>query len=92
MSIGISKLMILLQYIIETLLIAVISFPLSYLVSINLAGSLGILFGKTANIEVTLEHFYIVAICGIILLVISTISSCIPVMRYKPKEILSQME
>ena len=92
MSIGISKLMILLQYIIETLLIAVISFPLSYLVSINLAGSLGILFGKTANIEVTLEHFYIVAICGIILLVISTFSSCIPVMRYKPKEILSQME
>ena len=92
MSIGISKLMILLQYIIETLLIAVISFPLSYLVSINLAGSLGILFGKPANIEVTLEHFYIVAICGIILLVISTISSCIPVMRYKPKEILSQME
>lgn len=92
MSVGISKPIILLQYIIETLLIAVISFPLSYFISSNFAGSLGALFGKTADITVTSQHFIIATVCGIALLIISVIISCIPVMRYKPKEILSQME
>lgn len=92
MSIGISKPVILLQYIIETLLIAGISFPLSYLISSNFAGSLGALFGKTADITVTPQHFIMVAVCGIALLILSTVIACIPVLRYKPKEILSQME
>lgn len=92
MSVGISKSMILLQYMLETLLIAVISFPLSYLISSSLAGNLGTLFSKTADITVTTQHFIMVAACGTALLMLSTIISCIPVMRYKPKEILSQME
>jgi len=93
LSVGVSKPAILLQYIIETFLIAVIAFPSAYLLSQNVAGSFGSLFGKSAtNILVTPQHFMVVAIVGCVLLVLSTIISCVPVMRYKPKEILSQMD
>ena len=49
----------------ETLLIAVVAFPLAYLSSKQVAGTLGTLFGKAAeNVIVTPEHFMLVAIVG----------------------------
>ena len=85
LAVGIAKPSVILQYIIETLLIEVIAFPLAYLSSRQVAGMFGTLFEKTAeNVIVTPQHFALV--------IIAVLISCIPAMRLKPKEILSQME
>ena len=90
---GISKPTVVLQYVLETLLIAAAAFPLAYLSSRQAAGILGTLFGKTAeNVVVTSQHFTLTATVGSVLLIASVLVSCIPVMRLKPKTILSQME
>ena len=46
---GIAKPAVILQYVLETLLIAVVAFPLAYLSSKQVAGTLGTLFGKAAG-------------------------------------------
>ena len=90
---GISKPTVVLQYVLETLLIATAAFPLAYLSSRQAAGILGTLFGKTAeNVVVTSQHFTLTATVGSVLLIASVLVSCIPAMRLKPKTILSQME
>ena len=93
LAVGIAKPAVILQYALETLLVAIVAFPLAYLSSKQVAGAIGILFGKTAaNVIVTPHHFMIVAIVGAALLLISVMVSCIPAFRLKPKQILSQME
>ncbi|MDE7327489.1 MAG: FtsX-like permease family protein [Lachnospiraceae bacterium] len=93
LAVGIAKPAILLQYILETFLIAIVAFPLSYLFSKQVAGTLGKLFDKVAeNVVVTSQHFIFVAIAGGVLLTVAVLVSCIHVMRFKPKQILSQME
>lgn len=93
LAVGIAKPSVILQYILETALIAVVAFPLAYLSSRQVAGTLGTLFGKTAeNVVVTPQHFALVAVIGGILLIIAVIVSCIPALRFKPKQILSQIE
>ena len=81
------------EYVLETLLIAVVAFPLAYLSSKQVAGTLGTLFGKAAeNVIVTPEHFMLVAIVGGVLLVAAVLVSSISTLRLKPKQILAQME
>ena len=93
LAVGIAKPAVILQYALETLLIAIVAFPLAYLSSTQVAGAIGTLFGKTAaNVIVTPQHFMIVAIAGAALLLTSVMVSCIPAFRLKPKQILSQME
>ena len=93
LAVGIAKPSVILQYVLETALIAVVAFPLAYLSSSKVAGTLGTLFGKAAeNVVVTPQHFALVAVVGSILLIIAVIVSCIPALRFKPKQILSQME
>lgn len=93
LAVGIAKPSVILQYVLETALIAVVAFPLAYLSSRQVAGTLGTLFGKAAeNVIVTPQHFVLVAVAGGILLIIAVIVSCIPALRFKPKQILSQME
>ena len=93
LAVGIAKPAVILQYVLETLLIAVVAFPLAYLSSKQVAGTLGTLFGKAAeNVIVTPEHFMLVAIVGGILLVAAVLVSSISTMRLKPKQILAQME
>ncbi len=93
LAVGIAKPFVILQYVLETALIAVVAFPLAYLSSKQIAGTLGTLFGKAAeNVIVTPRHFALVAIAGGVLLIIAIMVSCIPAMRLKPKQILSQME
>ena len=93
LAVGIAKPVVVLQYLLEVLLIAAAAFPLAYLSSKQAAGTLGTLFGKTAeHIIVTSEHFMLVVVVGGILLVTAVLASCIPAMRLKPKTILSQME
>lgn len=93
LAVGIAKPFVILQYVLETALIAVVAFPLAYLSSKQVAGTLGTLFGKAAeNVIVTPQHFALVAIAGGVLLIIAVMVSCIPAMRFKPKQILSQME
>ncbi len=92
LAVGIAKPAVILQYALETLLIAVVAFPLAYLFSKQVAGALGTLFGKAAeNIIVTPEHFMIVAVVGAALVLASVMVSSIPAIRLKPKQILSQM-
>lgn len=77
----------------ETLLIAVAAFPLAYLSSKQVAGTLGTLFGKTAeNVIVTPQHFMRAAIMGGALLTAAVLVSSISIMRLKPRQILTQME
>lgn len=93
LAVGIAKPSVILQYILETALIAVVAFPLAYLSSRQVAGAIGTLFGKASeNVVVTPQHFALVAVIGGILLIIAVIVSCIPALRFKPKQILSQME
>lgn len=93
LAVGITKLVILIQYILEILLIAIVAFPLSYFFTKQIAGALGKLFEETTDsVIVTQQNFILVAIVGMILLIISVLVSCIPMMRFKPKEILAQME
>ena len=93
LAVGIAKPAVILQYALETMLIAIVAFPLAYLSSKQMAGALGTLFGKTAaNVIVTPQHFMMVAIVGAALLLASVMVSCIPAIRLKPKQILSQME
>ena len=93
LAVGIAKPSVILQYVLETALIAVVAFPLAYLSSRQVAGAIGTLFGKAAeNVVVTPQHFALVAVAGGILLIIAVIVSCIPALRFKPKQILSQME
>lgn len=92
LAVGISKPAILLQYVLETVLIAAAAFPLAYLSSGQAAGVLGVLFGKTAaNVIVAPQHFFLVTTAGGVLLIAAVLVSCIPVMQAKPKTILSQM-
>ena len=93
LAVGIAKPAVILQYALETLLIAIVAFPLAYLSSKQVAGAIGTLFGKTAaNVIVTPQHFMMVAVVGAALLLASVMVSCIPAIRLKPKQILSQME
>ena len=93
LAVGIAKPAVILQYALETMLIAIVAFPLAYLSSKQVAGALGTLFGKTAaNVIVTPQHFMMVAVVGAALLLASVMVSCIPAFRLKPKQILSQME
>ena len=93
LAVGIVKPAVILQYVLETLLIAVVAFPLAYLSGKQVAGTLGTLFGKAAeNVIVTPEHFMLVAIVGGILLLAAVLVSSISTMRLKPKQILAQME
>ena len=93
LAVGIAKPAVILQYVLETLLIAVVAFPLAYLSSKQVAGALGTLFGKAAeNVIVTPEHFMLVAVVGGVLLVAAVLVSSISTMRLKPKQILAQME
>ena len=93
LAVGIAKPSVILQYVLETALIAVVAFPLAYLSSRQVAGTLGTLFGKAAeNVVVTPQHFALVAVAGGVLLIIAVMVSCIPALRFKPKQILSQME
>ncbi|MBE5063887.1 ABC transporter permease [Lachnospiraceae bacterium DSM 108991] len=93
LAVGITKPSILLQYVIETLMTAVVAFPLAYLFSRRIAGEFGGLFGKAAeNIIVTSQYFALVIVAGTVLLIVAVLISCIPVMRYEPKEILAQIE
>ena len=92
LAVGIAKPAVVLQYVLETLLIAAAAFPLAYLSSRQVVGTLGVLFGKSAeHIIVAPEHFALVTVMGSILLVAAVLASCIPAMRMKPKNILSQM-
>ena len=93
LAVGIAKPAVILQYMLETMLIAIVAFPLAYLSSKQVAGALGTLFGKTAaNVIVTPQHFMMVAVVGAVLLLASVMVSCIPAIRLKPKQILAQME
>ena len=93
LAVGIAKPAVILQYALETMLIAIVAFPLAYLSSKQVAGAIGTLFGKTAvNVIVTPQHFMMVAVVGAVLLLASVMVSCIPAIRLKPKQILSQME
>ena len=84
LAVGIEKYAILLQQMLEICLVAIVAFPLAYLASREMAGTLGTLFGKVAeNVIVTPHHFVLVTAAGAGLLIIAVLVSCIPVMRMK---------
>lgn len=93
LSVGVSKTAVFVQYLLEVLLLSALAFPSSYFFSRLIAGSLGSIFGKTAeSIVVMPSYLGLVSVFGVAILTVAVLFSCLPVMRFKPKEILSQME
>lgn len=93
LAVGVPKPMILLQYVLEMLLVSIFVYPLSYLFSKSISGGVKSILGNTVtSIVVIPQHLVWVVAIGTGLLILATVIACIPVMQYKPKEILSQME
>ena len=81
-----------LDHVLETLLIAVVAFPLAYLSSKQGAGTLGTMVGKRAGyVIVTPQHFILVATAGGLPLVAAVLVSGISAMPLRPRQILAQM-
>jgi len=130
LSIGVSKVKIVAQYILETLMIAVIAFGLSYFSSGAIAqGTSNLLFSQVAEtqpipeietpddgteylditgqyipydtsnmvapdsieVHVTAEHLLWVYLLGIVLCTVAVTLASLPIVKMKPKNILSQM-
>ena len=94
MSTGISKYKIVAQYVLETILIAVFAFALSYFTSNAVAGNLGHIIDSTIaarDVRVATSNFFLVCCAGIAVILAAIGISSIPVMRMKPREILSKM-
>ena len=130
LSIGVSKVKIVAQYILETLMIAVIAFGLSYFSGGAIAqGTSNLLFSQVAEtqpipeietpddgteylditgqyiaydtsnmaapdsieVHVTVEHLLWVYLLGIILCAAAVTLASLPIVKMKPKNILSQM-
>ena len=92
LSIGKSKATIMFQFIIEIMIIAGIAFTGAYFFSKLISGNLGQAFGKVAeSVIIQNSQFTLIAGIGIVILLAIIILSCIPIMKRKPKDILSQM-
>lgn len=92
LSIGKSKAIIMFQFIIEMMIIAGIAFTGSYFFSKLIAGNLGKAFGKVAeSVIIQNEQVMMVSVIGIIILLAIVILSCIPIMKRKPRIILTKM-
>ena len=92
---GISKTMLVLQHMAETALIAVPAFGTAWFVSRWSAGWIAALFdpGSAAGAATVSEGDFVrVCVGGALILSAAVLLSCIPVFRYKPREILSMME
>lgn len=89
---GIPKYSIILQQMIEISFISLPAFLFSYWFSKLVAGSIGTMFGKTAdNVIVSIEHIAMTSGFGFSILVLAIVISNIPTLRLKPKDILSKM-
>ncbi|MGL6200411.1 MAG: ABC transporter permease [Lachnospiraceae bacterium] len=94
MSTGIAKYKIVAQFVLETVLIAVFAFALSYFASNAIAGNLGHIIDSTiatGDVQVAMSSFIFVCCAGIAVILAAIGISSIPVMRMKPREILSKM-
>ena len=92
LSIGKSKAIIMFQFIIEMMIIAGIAFTGSYFFSKLIAGNLGQAFGKVAeSVIIQNGQVMMVSVIGIIILLAIVILSCIPIMKRKPRIILTKM-
>lgn len=95
LAMGISKTMLVLQHMAETALIAVPAFGAAWFVSRWSAGWIAALFdpGSAAGAATVSEGDFVrVCVGGALILSAAVLLSCIPVFRYKPREILSMME
>lgn len=95
MAMGISKTALLFQHMVETALIAIPAFCSAWFLSEFFAGWIGSLFDSNiaaGSVAVSGGDFAAVCIGGTLILSAAIFVSCIPVFRYKPKEILSMME
>lgn len=94
MSTGISKYKIMAQFVMETVLIAVFAFGLSWFTSNWAAGNLAQMIASTipaGDVSVAPGSFILVCCSGILVILATIGISGIPVMRMKPGEILSKM-
>lgn len=94
MSTGIPKYKIVAQYVLETVLIAIFAFALSYFTSNAIAGNLGHIIDSTitaGDVHIAISNFILVFCTGIAVILASIGISSIPVMQMNPREILSKM-
>lgn len=106
LAMGISKISILLQYLLEVIVIAIIAFALSFATSSLISQEVGDeLFAKTMQngyevinladstimVSVYMKDYLMVFCIGIILCILSVSIAIIPILRMKPKNILSQI-
>lgn len=95
LSVGISKLKIISQYIVEIFMVAVIAFALSYFLSIGIAYGLrdAIIRYAKADLSISILPIGLLWIYGIgaIIIIVSVLISSLSILRLRPKEILTKM-
>ena len=95
LAMGISKSSVLMQYLLEVILAATLALFLSYGVSSAISNQIGsrLLSHVTTEINVTVSVGDFLTVCafGMALCIASTALAAYPVMKMKPKSILSQM-
>ena len=94
LSVGIRKISIVIQYIIEVIFIAVLAFFFSYFPATVVADQVGSYLQNAPEqmvIQVQAEEMVMLFILGIGIVVISAGISSISIMRLKPREILTKM-
>lgn len=106
LAMGVRKIQVFIQYLVEVLMIAVLAFAISFFAGQVVANTAGDILtqsmtdqpessvqSKTASIiiEITVEDFIVVCVLGTGTVIASVGLSSIPVFCLKPKQILSQM-
>ena len=95
LSIGISKVKIVCQYIVEILIVAIVAFALSYFLSMGVAYGISDTITKYAkmslNVSVLPSGLLWVYGIGAIIIVVSVLISSLSILRLNPKEILTKM-
>lgn len=94
MAVGVSKIAVIIQHMFETAMIAIVSFAASWFAAPATAKMMGTIMNSkilSETIIVGTSDFLAVCGIGILLLLLSVLVSSLPIIRLKPREILSKM-
>lgn len=94
MAVGVSKIAVIIQHMFEAVMIAIVSFAASWFAAPATARIMGTIMNSqilTETIIINISDFLMVCSIGILLLLLSVVVSSLPIIRLKPREILSRM-
>lgn len=95
MSVGITKGNIILQYLVETIVIALFAFGLTYITGNFVSGILARIINASISPEsvaVTMGHFKMTCLLTSLSILVAVVISSLPILRLQPRKILSTAE